>query len=155
VAACHVGSLTAASVTAPFLNMSVVTSRTSAEISELSSIIGELRNFAAQQTATNQHVIDQLKSISERINSIGETGIVLQEYRNTLHERFGKIHEHFGSLDADVEKHDGMIRSLATTQATWQANIKMIVSVAWVAGIIVSALLTNFAGPILRQILKS
>jgi hypothetical protein len=116
------------------------------------SIIGELRNFAAQQTATNQHVIDQLKSISDRINNIGETGVVLAEYRNTLHERFAKIHEQMGHIDQEVEKHTISLHAVQTVQAAWQSNIKIIVAIAWVGGTIVRAILTSYGHAILRAL---
>jgi hypothetical protein len=63
------------------------------DLNELSSIIGELRNFAAVQSSTNNHMLEELKKISERMSSFGEIGATFVEYRKTLHERFGKIHE--------------------------------------------------------------
>lgn len=125
------------------------------ELSEISSVIGELRNFAAQQVATNQHVLEQLKAISEKISNMGETGVVLAEYRNTLHERFGKIHAQLGSLDLAVERNTEGLHKVQTIQTTWSANIKLVLGVGWLIGTVMSALLSNFGSAILRAIVGS
>jgi hypothetical protein len=130
----------------------MVISRSQNELSELSAIIGELRNFAAQQTATNAHMLDQLKGISDRINNIGETGVVLAEYRNTLHERFAKIHEQIGTIDLQVEKHAVSLQAMQTVQATWQSNIKIIIGIAWIVGTIASTVLTTYGHAMLRAL---
>jgi Holliday junction resolvasome RuvABC endonuclease subunit len=131
----------------------VAAPRLPAELSELSSIIGELRSFAAQQQVTNAHVIEQLKSISDRIASIGETGVILQEYRNTLHERFNRIHEMLGNADERVTNHEVSIQKMLMQQTAWASNLKMVIAIGWVAGTIASAILVNFGGAILRQML--
>jgi hypothetical protein len=124
--------------------------RRSQEMSEMSVVIGELRSFATQQVLTNTHVVEQLKNISDRLSSIGETGVILAEYRNTLHERFGKIHETLGDLEAKSDQHTSAIHQLQITQTTWQSNIKLIIAICWVIGTIASAIITNFGGTMLR-----
>jgi hypothetical protein len=124
--------------------------RASSDISELSQVIGELRNFAAQQTATNSHMLEELKKIGERMTSFSEVGAGLAEYRKTLHERFGRIHEMMGEIDERCDKLE--IAQAATDKilAGYQAQLKVVIGIAWVSGTIISSLLSNFGGSLIK-----
>lgn len=125
------------------------------DISELSQVIGELRNFAAQQTATNSHMLEELKKIGERMVAFSEVGAGLQEYRKTLHERFGRIHEMFGDLDERCDKIEAKQEVMEDIIAGWKGQIKTLVMVVGIAGTAVSALISAYGGIIIRALVVS
>src|ERR1044072_9963050 len=90
------------------------------ELSELSQVIGELRNFAAQQAVTNTHMLEELKKISERMASFGEVGATFVEYRKTLHERFGKIHDQMNQINERCDKIELLTHGLDRTVTSWK-----------------------------------
>src|ERR1044072_8940965 len=120
------------------------------ELSDLSQVIGELRNFSAQQAVTNTHMLEELKKISERMSNFGEVGATFIEYRKTLHERFGKIHEQIASIDEDVEKLDQRVHAVEKMAATWANNWKVLVGGVALATTVLSSVLTTYGASILR-----
>lgn len=122
------------------------------DLNELSSVIGELRNFAAQQVVTNTHMLEELKKIGDRMSSFGEIGATFSEYRKTLHERFGKIHEQIASIDEDVEKLQERVHELEKVASGWQANWKMLVAGLTTVATIISAILSNYGTSVLRSL---
>lgn len=122
-------------------------------LNAMSSVIGELRNFAAQQNLTNTHMLEELKKISERMSSFGEVGATFVEYRKTLHERFGKIHEQIGSIDMESERLQDRITGMEMQIATWRSNWKLLVSMLLIISTLASALITNYGSAIIKSVL--
>ena len=121
-------------------------------LNELSSVIGELRSFAAQQVATNAHIIDELKKISDRMATFSEIGATFNEYRKTLHERFAKIHEQIGTIDLITEKLQDRQNAVDVTVATWKSNWKMMVAVLYVISSFTSAFIVEYGSAIVKVI---
>jgi hypothetical protein len=121
-------------------------------LNELSSVIGELRSFAAQQVATNAHIVDELKKISERMATFSEIGATFIEYRKTLHERFAKIHEQIGSIDLTTEKLQERQNAVDLLVATWKSNWKMMVAILYVVSSFTSALIVQYGSAIIKAI---
>lgn len=129
-------------------------------INDLSSVIGELRNFAAQQAVTNTHMLEELKKISERMSGFSEVGATFIEYRKTLHERFGKIHEQIAAIDLDVDKLrdvemnriNDRIVVIESTITTWKSNWKVMVTMATFASTAISAIITHYGSLILGKL---
>ena len=132
--------------------MAVGKSLNDATLNELSTVIGELRNFAQQQITTNAHMLEELKKISERMTSFGEVGATFVEYRKTLHERFGKIHEQIGSMDQIGEKLQERVSALEVTVATWKGNWKLGVAIIYVISTFSSAIIANYGTAIIKAI---
>src|SRR3569833_1321732 len=122
------------------------------DISDLSQIIGELRNFAAQQISTNTHMLEELKKISERMSTFGEVGATFIEYRKTLHERFNKIHGQFGEMDERIDKLETKQEHTHTTLTAWKAQLKTQLTVLWITGTVVSALVSVYGGFVLKTL---
>jgi chaperonin cofactor prefoldin len=133
--------------------MTVSRSQNDSTLNELSTVIGELRNFAAQQTVTNTHMLEELKKISDRMAGFGEVGATFVEYRKTLHERFGKIHEQIASIDEDVEKLDSRMNSLEKLTASWSNNWKLLVGGLTLGATVLSSLMTTYGASILRALI--
>jgi hypothetical protein len=125
------------------------------EISELSSVIGELRGFASQQAIINNSMLEELKKISERMSGIGEMSAVFQEYRKTMHERFGKVHEHNSDLDHRVEKLIDQVAVNTTQLATWRSNLKLWMAIGYVAVTVSSSLLATYGEALVRAMAQS
>jgi chaperonin cofactor prefoldin len=123
-----------------------------ATINELSSVIGELRNFAAQQAVTNTHMLEELKKISDRMSGFGEVGATFVEYRKTLHERFGKIHEQIASIDEDIEQLNARTSAMEKLTITWSNNWKILVGGLTLGATVVSSLLSTYGASILRAL---
>ena len=126
---------------------------TLAPLNELSSVIGELRNFAAQQSVTNTHMLEELKKISERMATFGEVGATFFEYRKTLHERFAKIHEQITEIDDDAEQVERRLASIELVVNSLKANWKMAVSVLYVVMTITSAIISTYGSTIIKNVL--
>src|ERR1044072_8525651 len=122
------------------------------ELSDLSQVIGELRNFAAQQAVTNTHMLEELKKISERMTDFGEVGATFVEYRKTLHERFNKIHEQMMSIDERIDKVEVLTQTLDRTVTSWKGQLKSFGTIAWLAGTLVSSLFATYGGALLKVI---
>ena len=122
------------------------------ELSELSQVIGELRNFAAQQAVTNTHMLEELKKISDRMANFGEVGATFVEYRKTLHERFGKIHEQIGDLDCTIEKMQVKIDAMEEVIANFRGQAKVLIWLFGVGGTVISSLLSTYGGLVLRVV---
>jgi chromosome segregation ATPase len=125
---------------------------TQAPREDVSGVIGELRNFAAQQQVTNQYIVDELKRISERLTSFGEVGVTLQEYRHTLHERFNRIHTNFAEHDELLERLQEKYEHLDRTITAFRVQARSILTICWVAGTIVSSLLSVYGTVVLKAI---
>jgi chromosome segregation ATPase len=123
-----------------------------ATLNELSSVIGELRNFAAQQTVTNTHMLEELKKIGDRMISFGEIGAGLVEYRKVLHERFGKIHEQITDLDEEIEKLDKRTTDLELLTNGWKTNWKVVFAVATGFITVFSAVISSYGAALLRAL---
>lgn len=132
-----------------------MTVRTQSEstLNELSTVIGELRNFAAQQSVTNTHMLEELKKISDRMAGFGEVGATFVEYRKTLHERFGKIHEQIASIDEDIERLDARLSATEKLAATWSNNWKILVGGLTLGATVFSSLLSTYGASILRALI--
>lgn len=128
-------------------------SPSNATLNELSAVIGELRNFAAQQIVTNTHIVDELKKISERMTGFGEVGATFVEYRRTLHERFGKIHEQIGHIDITAEKLEERVKGIEMLVNTWKSNWKLGLSILYVATTLTSAVVTNYGTIIVKTLM--
>ena len=121
-------------------------------LNELSSVIGELRNFAAQQAVTNTHMLDELKKISERMASFSEVGATFIESRRTLQERFLKVHEQIGEIDLNNEKQQDRLAAMELLIATWKANWKMLVAILYIISSFTSALIVQYGSAIIRTL---
>lgn len=132
--------------------MRTPTMSSEATINELSSVIGELRNFAAQQAVTNTHMLEELKKISDRMSGFGEVGATFVEYRKTLHERFGKIHEQIASIDEDIEQLNARTSAMEKLTITWSNNWKILVGGLTLGATVVSSLLSTYGASILRAL---
>lgn len=126
--------------------------RSNESINELSSVIGELRNFAGQQVSTNSHMLEELKKISDRMASLGELSAVFAEYRKTLHERFGKIHEQMADIDERLEEHEKHVSDMMLQVGAWKSNIKFGAAIFYVATTFTSAILSTYGAAIIRAI---
>lgn len=124
------------------------------DLNELSSVIGELRNFAAVQSSTNNHMLEELKKISERMSSFGEVGATFIEYRKTLHERFGKIHEQINDVDLVSERLTARIIIVELQIATWRANWKLMMSMLLILSTLFSAIIENYGTTILKAVVQ-
>ena len=124
----------------------------SSDLNELSSVIGELRNFAAQQVVTNTHMLEELKKIGDRMSSFGEIGATFSEYRKTLQERIGKINEQDTSIDEDIEKLQTRMNELERVASGWQANWKLLVAGLTTIATIMSSILSNYGSTVLRSL---
>src|ERR1044072_92695 len=122
------------------------------ELSDLSQVIGELRNFPAQQAVTNTHMLEELKKISDRMSGFGEVGATFVEYRKTLHERFGKIHEQIASIDEDIEQLNARTSAMEKLTITWSNNWKILVGGLTLGAPGVSSLLSTYGASILRAL---
>lgn len=122
------------------------------ELNDLSQMIGELRNFAAAQVATNEHIVRELKTINDKMGSMGELSATFTTYRGTLHERFNKIHEQFGEVDETVERHETRLRAVEDFVTTSKQNIKMIIAITWISSTLISSLLSQFGGNLLKAL---
>ena len=122
------------------------------ELSELSSVIGELRNFAAQQSMTNVHMLEELKKIGERLANFGEIGATFVEYRKTLHERFNKIHADILDIDERLDKLEHNHQNLDRVVTSWKAQLRSLITVCWIAGTIVSSLLSVYGGVVIKAL---
>lgn len=123
------------------------------EISDFSQVIGELRNFAATQLATNAHMLEELKKISERMSGFGEVSAGLVEYRKTLHERFGRIHEQMALVDERCDKLETKTDHLEDQVAQWKGQFRTLAWAIGVAGTAISALISAYGGVFLRTLL--
>lgn len=133
--------------------MTVSRTTNEATLNELSTVIGELRNFAAQQSVTNTHMLEELKKISDRMTGFGEVGATFVEYRKTLHERFGKIHEQIASIDEDIEKLDARISTMEKLTVSWANNWKILVGGLTIGATVLSSLMTTYGASILRALI--
>jgi hypothetical protein len=122
------------------------------EISELSSVIGELRNFAAQQTVTNSHMLEELKKIGEKISGLGEMGATFVEYRRTNHERWGRVHENLGELDERLDRLEVDMKRTNDTIIAWKAQLRSLIWVGWITCTLISSLLSIYGGWIIRSL---
>ena len=122
------------------------------QLNELSSVIGELRNFAAGQSVTNQHILDELKKISDRMSSFGEVSATFQEYRNVLHERFGKIHSIITELDERMDRVEAKLETTSEVIATWKGQIKTLIWMVGIGGTIISSLLSTYGAVVLKAL---
>lgn len=122
-------------------------------INELSSVIGELRNFAAAQIVTNTHIVEELKKISERMTTFGEVGATFLEYRKTLHERFGKIHEQITEIDEEAEQVSKRLAAIEILVASWKANWKLAASILYVVMTLTSAVISAYGTSIVKTII--
>lgn len=122
------------------------------DLNEVSSVIGELRNFAAQQSSTNLHMLEELKKISERMSGFGEVGATFVEYRKTLHERFGQIHEQIGSIDMELERLQARTVIIELQVATWRSNWKLLVTMLLILSTLLSTVITEYGTAILRVV---
>lgn len=122
------------------------------DLNEVSSVIGELRNFAAQQSSTNLHMLEELKKISERMSGFGEVGATFVEYRKTLHERFGQIHEQIGSIDMELERLQARTVIIELQVATWRSNWKLLVTMLMILSTLLSTVITEYGAAILRVV---
>jgi len=122
-------------------------------LNELSSVIGELRNFAAQQSVTNTHMLEELKKISERMASFGEVGATFLEYRKTLHERFGKIHEQIAEINEDAEHVNQRLTNMEMFVAGWKSNWKLAASALYIAVTLTSAIISSYGSAIVKTII--
>lgn len=127
----------------------------SGELSDLAQVIGELRNFAAQQITTNQHMLEELKKIGERMMGFSEVGAGLVEYRKTLHERFGRIHEQIGDIDERCDRLEAKTDKIEDTISSWKGQIRTLIMVIGVAGTAVSALISAYGGILIRALAHS
>ena len=121
-------------------------------INELSSIIGELRNFAAQQIVTNTHMLEELKKIGDRMGAFSEVGATFVEYRKTLHERFGKIHEQLADIDEDVERVTARVNELELLTSGWKANWKIVLAGFTALATVLSAAISTYGLSLLKAI---
>lgn len=122
------------------------------EFNDLSSVIGELRNFAAQQAVTNTHMLEELKKIGERMSTFGEVGAGLVEYRKTLHERFNRIHEMFGDVDERLDKLEHKVEQMTNTVTAWKAQMKTIIVVVGAIATVLSSIISSYGGQVLRSL---
>lgn len=119
----------------------------------ITSVIGELRNFTAQQQTTNIHLLEELKKISERIANFGEIGATFFEYRKTLHERFNQIHVQISDIDTDAEQLQGRVVKVELQIAMWKSNWKLLVSMLVIISTLCSTIVSNYGVAILRAVL--
>ena len=129
-------------------------SRTNESLSELSGVIGELRNFAAQQINTNEHMLEELKKISDRMSGFGELGATFAAYRGTLHERFGKIHEQLADLDETDEKVILRLEHVERLVSNWQSNWKLMVVILTPTITLISAIVSSYGSAIIRAVVR-
>lgn len=122
------------------------------EFNDLSSVIGELRNFAAQQVVTNSHMLDELKKIGERMGSFGELGATFQTYRGTLHERFNRIHEMFGDIDERLDRLEAKVERMDDTVVAWKAQMKTVLFVSGIIVTVLSSAISTYGGAILHAV---
>lgn len=122
-------------------------------LNELSSIIGELRNFAHQQSTTNNHMLEELRKISDRVSGVSEVGITLSEYRKTLHDRFGRIHEQMNDIDLQIERVQTRMTLIELQNATWRSNWKVLMSMLLILSTLFSTIISNYGVAILRAII--
>jgi hypothetical protein len=122
------------------------------QLSDLSQIIGELRNFAAQQAVTNTHMLEELKKIGDRMSGFSEVNASLKEYRNVLHERFARIHEILGQVDERLDKIENRQRSDETLLAGWKANLRMGLGVGWVISTLLASFFASFGAGLFRAL---
>src|ERR1044072_1218948 len=120
------------------------------ELSDLSQVIGELRNFAAQQAVTNTHMLEELKKISDRMASFGEVGATFVEYRKTLHERFGKIHEQMLAIDERCDKLELLTHGLDRTVPSWKGQLRTVTVGGTLVASLLASLLASYGGALLK-----
>lgn len=123
------------------------------DTSLIASVIGELRTFAAQQSTTNLHMLEELKKISDRMAAFAEVGATFVEYRKTLHERFGQIHLQISDIDIEAEQLQSRVVKVEMQIAMWRSNWKLLVSAFMVVSTLLSAIVSNYGTAILRAVL--
>jgi chromosome segregation ATPase len=129
----------------------MVTSR-AGELSELSQVIGELRNAAAAQMSTNTHILDELKKIGERLSGLGEVSATFVEYRKANHERWARVHEQINAVDERVDKIEEKLNRIESTIADWKGQKK---TSAWLMGTaitLVASIVATFGGAFLKTL---
>lgn len=135
------------------VNTVIMTARTP-NLSELSGVIGELRNFAAAQINTNEHMLEELKKISDRLSGLGELGATFTAYRGTLHERFGKIHDQMANLDETDEKVIARLDRVEQLVSNWQSNWKLLVIILTPTITLLSAIISAYGTSIVRALMR-
>src|SRR6185436_1993578 len=95
------------------------------------SAIGELKNFANQQTSTNDRLltandrmIDELRRLTDAVADSSKLAATFLEYRNVLHERFDKIHRFETEIDERVEKLDIRTDLIERTMLEWRTMLR-------------------------------
>jgi len=122
-------------------------------LNELSQIIGELRSFAAQQVATNSHMLEELKKIGDRMSGFGEIGAGLVEYRKTLHERFNRIHGMFGDIDERLDKLEAKFERMDATIIAFKAQAKFATIAVGAIATLLSSAISTYGGVVLRAVI--
>lgn len=130
----------------------MVTGRTTGDLSELSTVIGELRNFAAQQSVTNTHMLDELKKIADRLTVFGEVGATFAEYRKTQHERWNHVHQQMGDIDERIDKVELKIDTMDDIINQWKGQMKTLVLAFGIGGTIISSLLSTYGGLLIKTL---
>ena len=122
-------------------------------INELSSVIGELRHFAAQQNVINTQILEEIRKISDRMASFSEASATFIEYRKTLHERFGKIHDQINNIDETHEQLEARLRALEQFHIGFKANWKLVAGMFYIVTTTTGAIVSLYGSGIMHSIL--
>jgi chromosome segregation ATPase len=129
------------------------------DLSEISTVIGELRAFSQQQAATNLQTASDLQKILERsdrgLASSTELNATFIEFRKTLHERFSKLQEQIGHIDGDLEELQKRVDSHEVTIQTWKGSWKVAAGILCAASAVVSAIVSHYGNEIVKVIAQS
>jgi dynactin complex subunit len=120
--------------------------------SEISTIIGELRAFVAQQVVTNGQVLNELKSISDRVAQYAEINATFIEYRKTLHARLEKIHDQTIQFDDSLDRMDARVSALHDDNIRFKFQIKIVLAVMTLLATVGSTIVTGVLSPLFRAI---
>src|SRR3984885_6569774 len=119
---------------------------------EISTIIGELRAFVAQQVVTNGQVLNELKSISDRVAQYAEINATFVEYRKTLHARLEKIHDQTIQFDDSLDRMDARVSALHDDNIRFKFQIKIVLAVMTLLATVGSTIVTGVLGPLFHVV---
>ena len=120
--------------------------------SEISTIIGELRAFVAQQVVTNGQVLNELKSISDRVAQYAEINATFIEYRKTLHARLEKIHEQTTQFDDSLDRMEARVSALHDDNIRFKFQFKILLAVMTLLATVGSTIVTGVLGPLFHVV---
>jgi hypothetical protein len=124
-------------------------------LNEISTVIGELRSFSAQQIVTNAHILEEIKKISDRVIQYVEINATFIEYRKTLHARFEKMHEQTAEFDAAVEKLDLRVDEIHDDIIAFKTQVKIFFAALAMVATVGNSLFSTFAGAALKLLAHS